>query len=108
MSDNHLTTLRFSQGNTALHFAALDGVPSVARVLIEAGADLDAVNNADFTPSDAATDTVEGRFRGPDQEHAQEVLDMIKDAREHPEDYGRPPNPPPKTKKRRKKKTDEL
>ena len=61
------------QGNTALHYAGLDGHPDVARVLIEAGADLDAVNNADFTPTDAATDTVEGRFRGPDQEHAQEV-----------------------------------
>lgn len=97
-----------TQGNTALHYAGLDGHPDVARVLIEAGADLDAVNNADFTPTDAATDTVEGRFRGPDQEHAQEVLDMLKDAREHPEDYGRPPNPPPKTKKRRKKKSDEL
>ena len=77
-------------------------------LFLSISSELDAVNNADFTPTDAATDTVEGRFRGPDQDHAQEVLDMIKDAKEHPEGYGRPPNPPPKTKKRRKKKTDEL
>lgn len=75
-------------------------------MLIEAGADLVAVNNADFNPSDAATDTVEGRFRGPSQDAAAEVLSMINDAKANPEKYGRPPNPPPKTKKRRKKKSE--
>ena len=65
------------------------------------------MNNADFNPTDAATDTIEGRFRGPSQEAAEEVLSMIVDAKTDPEKYGRPPNPEPKTKKRRKKKSED-
>ena len=45
---------------------------------------------ADFTPQDAAEDTITGRFRGPSQESAQEVYDLIADARANPEKYGRP------------------
>ena len=66
---------------------------------------------------DAATDTIEGRFRGPSQEAAQEVYDMIVDAKANPEKYGRAPpagdagadGEAPKKKRRRVKKTkDEL
>ena len=60
---------------------------------------------ADFTPQDAAEDTITGRFRGPSQESAQEVYDLIADARANPEKYGRPaPVDDGKKKKRRKKK----
>ena len=40
-----------AQGNTPLHYAALDAHPDVARVLIEAGADLEAANNVRHPPA---------------------------------------------------------
>ena len=50
---------------------------------------------ADFTPLDAATDTIEGRFRGPDPTAAAIVKDVILDAKSNPSRYGRNEGLPP-------------
>ena len=43
----------------------------------------------DFTPVDAAQDTIDGKFQGPSQEAAATVQQLIKDAVANPTKYGR-------------------
>jgi hypothetical protein len=59
---------------------------------------------ADFTPLDAALDTVEGRFRGPSQEAAMEVKEMIQSVLvdRQKRSVGEASAPPQRKKKRRR------
>lgn len=51
-----LATMADSTGNTLLHHAAMAGVVSTARMLIEHGADVNALNWDNLTPAGAADD----------------------------------------------------
>ncbi len=51
-----LATMRDTTGNTLLHHAAMAGQMSTAQTLLEAGADVNALNWDNLTPAGAAED----------------------------------------------------
>ncbi len=51
-----IATQRDSTGNTMLHHAAMGGQVGIAKMLLDAGADINAYNRDDLTPLGAAID----------------------------------------------------